>query len=239
MQKNNITPLFLLAFLFLVLGLAYYFFVARSQSKQSANNNNQTQEVNKIVEQGPVNDLGIEVPEGAQFYEASSFEISYKVNKMFFNKPTQEVIGKAQNVLAAGWLKESAKEGYVKVLLRFSDFKTDNEKRDLDTLDMLFKGNDQIMVEGYFSNIEIVPEEPVRSSGVFKVTLNGVSKEVPISYEIMASGDLFKAKGNGAIKLSDFNLKAPSLANVFEVGDEVMLEFSLQAVRSSESKSNS
>lgn len=240
MQKNNITAIFLLAALFLALGLVYYLFVARSQNNKSSSNNLQVEDADTYVnEQKSVVGLDINVPEGAQFYEASSSEIVYKVKKMFFDKPTQEVVGKAQNVLAAGWLNDSTKEGYVKLLMRFSDFKTDNEKRDADTLNILFKDNEQILVEGFFTAVEVLPSQSLKASETFRITLNNVTKEVPVSFEVLIEDNAFKASGSAVIKLSDFNLKAPSLANVFEVSDDVIIEFVIRAVRSSQEKSNS
>ncbi|MEZ4156853.1 MAG: YceI family protein [Candidatus Paceibacterota bacterium] len=170
-----------------------------------------------------------------QTHTISQATASYTVDKMWFSKPVEKVIGSTSNV--KGSLSFDAKTNTLTALnveINDQTFKSGNDNRDED-VQALFasQGNILVTLAKPVQILNIAEMEPARGSGFHDIELmlkiNGVEKKVPFkvttSHELQGIG----AKGEAQINMIDFGIEPPSKFEVFSVGEEAILSFEMTA----------
>lgn len=222
-MKSKIFPIIILVLIF---GLGIFLIANKSESTESAEDDME----NAALEEMPAKDemaklTELMVPDGAITYALDEGSTaSYTVQKEFFDQPTVQVTGVTDLVSGKGWYVEESGAFGVDAMIDITGLTSDSEKRDSDILplfssteariQMLSDGSDSVVLGGAFEE-----EFPAM------LTINGVTKEVMFNVVGNLSADEFDATGTATVMFSDFNMSAPSLLNVFQVGDEIELSF--------------
>lgn len=166
-----------------------------------------------------------QMPETGQEYMIKSGQASYSVVKTYFGKPGETVTGMSEVVSGAGWLDATSNSAYINANLSFDDFKTGSDKRDSDIAPLFV--DKSIVLEGKVNGLQaFVKNQPVTVKAPLSLTINQVKKDVVFDITVIIDDqNNIVAKGSTTINMKDFNVKAPSLVNVFSVGDSVVLNF--------------
>lgn len=170
--------------------------------------------------------------ENAVVYEITDgTSVSYAVQKEYFGKPVERVVGTTDEVEGMGWIDLTNGSGQIEIKLDFDDLETSSPKRDEDILS-LFEST-EISIIGDLSNLSSVVEgTPFNLKLPLMVTINNVTKPVVFDVQGNLIQGKIQAQGRGMIKMSDFNVTAPSLVDVFAVSDDTELLFTLNGMTS-------
>ncbi len=171
-----------------------------------------------------------ELPTGGNFYVISrtSSTVKYSVSKEYFGKSAETVVGINTNINGSGSFDFETGKGVAKVTVDFADFKTSNEKRDKDILP-LFASTAAELVVNLQGEQKIVEGEEFKLEVPASLTINSVTKPINLKVEGLITKESLTAKGSFNILMSDFGINAPSILNVYAVGDEVAISFEITA----------
>lgn len=172
--------------------------------------------------------IAMEVPEGARVYKIEgNSEVSYTVNKEFFNKPSVLVTGRTNSVTGMGYVDFEGQKYALEAEVDLFDLATDSTKRDSDIQPLFGSQKAEITLV----SIDGAIEEGVdfSTSAVIAITVNGKTQEVPFDIEGTFSEDTLKVTGTGKVSIEGFGIINPSAEGVFEVQDEVELKFNIEA----------
>ncbi|HBB37816.1 MAG: hypothetical protein UV82_C0003G0005 [Candidatus Magasanikbacteria bacterium GW2011_GWD2_43_18] len=154
-------------------------------------------------------------------YVVTSGEASYIAQKEFFSKPTAEVTGTTPDVTGTIDVNSELKTVSVEATIQ-NTFTTDSDTRDGDVVKLL-AGPIAIKGEGLpFENFE-------KGAVTLTLTIAGMSQDIPFSVTVSGQGSEARATGSASFLLSDFNLEAPSLLNVYTVSDVLAVTFDISA----------
>jgi polyisoprenoid-binding protein YceI len=155
---------------------------------------------------------------------------SYTIKKEFLKKPSQDVIGKGDGVNGYGSISLDGTKIKVEASVDIKTVKTDSPKRDSDVLKFFSStvallDADAVLVNPLQLGVERTETLPA------KFTLNNVTKEVPFTVTATVTENSLKAVGSTRVKLSEFDIQPPALADVFSVSDEITFSFDVVGTR--------
>ncbi len=157
--------------------------------------------------------------EAVSYKIASNSKASYVVQKKFFSRPTEEVIGTTNDITGKVVVKEN-KKVEVKAEIEVT-FASGSGSRDGIVKGLL---GEKILVSG--NDLDLDLSGSSRKNVNLNLTINGVTKSVPFSVRV-SSGEAMSADGTANIKMSDFNVQPPKLANVYTVDNEMEVRFNV------------
>ncbi|MCA9308310.1 YceI family protein [candidate division WWE3 bacterium] len=181
-----------------------------------------------------LDDLGVfnaDVPASANRYVVSSGSATFVAQKRFLQKEDDEVVGTTEDVKGAGWFDAATGDSYFKTEVGLAKIPTDSPNRDADIQKTLFAVKiasfefDSTGVEG------TLEEGLVDTNVTGTLTINDTPQQVTFAVTGELTNETFTAEGTTTIKISDFGLTVPSLANVYTVDDEVEITFEVTANR--------
>ena len=239
MTNKNMTLTVSIVAVILIVGVSGWYFVTSKSANQTKQEmpdiikndvtDNPTNDKKEQVAETPVvKEVIKEEPETADKYTIESGEASYTATKTYFGKPGEEVVGKSEVVKGDGWLDIEAKKGYLNVMLNFSDFKTASSKRDADIAPLFI--SKEILLSGEINGLEnMTIGKTTKVKIPLALTINQIKKDVVFEVDVMLDkAGVVTAKGDAKVMMTDFNIKTPSLVNVFSVDDEVTLMFDVK-----------
>lgn len=177
-------------------------------------------------------DLSV-VTDDSQYYDyvlSSGSSVSYRITKLFIGQPAQEVVGTGTGVIGNGSLSKDGKHIKVNAQIDLTSIKTDSPKRDSDVLKLFKSTLAELTADVDLSN-PVTLGDSTTSDVPANFTLNGVTKEITLSVAGQATDKNFTAKGTSKVKLTDFGINPPSLADVFTVSDDITFEFTINGNR--------
>lgn len=151
-------------------------------------------------------------------------EVWYSAQKKFFSRPTETIEGR--NTTITGFAR-TASEGEVsgEVIIAHDGFVSSSSQRDADVAKLLggpIKATFENIQMNEFINTESEVVVPI------EVTINGVTKEVSFFVTSTSADTQRILQGRGELLIEDFNLKPPSLLNVYEVDNVLGIGFRTQ-----------
>lgn len=226
-NKNTIIIIFLL-----VLGLIGTGFLVRNMSTSTTDDSEVAVETSveapeDAMEAEESMEAMMEVPEMTETalnFENFSGEVNYSVQKRFFSKADDVVTGTAEDVSGSGWFDPETGSFYVEAELDFTDLATDNAKRDEDILPIF--ETTEIMIKASAEEDErIVLGEEVTIDVPVMLTINGVTRSEVFEVTTTVTETSFEASGSAPLVMSDYEIVAPSLIEVFSVDDSFEVSF--------------
>ena len=234
-MENKQYILILIALLVLV-GLGFYFVTSNSDSTplQPENVNTNTRGQPLVMEDtspamdgkvmSPEFSLFIErAPEGSMVYEITSGSASYTAQKRFLQKEDSVITGTTDVVSGYGWIVKETGALNLHAEVDLVALATDSEQRDKDVQAMLEDKMGKLDLELASSNI--VDGETFSLETPATLIINGFEREVTVAIEGTVAEEDFDATGSFTILMSDFGVTPPSLAGVFTVDDEIVINF--------------
>lgn len=236
-MQNKQYLLILIALLVLG-GLGFYFVTSNSESDPLEPENtavDSTRESTTVVDTAPVVEekvmspeltLFIErAPEGAMVYEITTGSTEYVAQKRFLQKEDSVVTGSTEDVSGYGWIVKETGALNLHADVDLVALATDSPQRDKDVLGMFEETSATLDIELASSNI--VDGEEFSLETPATLIINGFEKEVTVAVEGTVVEEDFDATGTFTILMSDFGITPPSLAGVFTVDDEIVVNFSV------------
>ena len=153
----------------------------------------------------------------------TSSSVSYIVDKEWLKKSTEKVLGR--NRLIKGSFEYNDKAGElnaIKIEIDTGGFDSGNKSRDKVVEKMLGK---QILIAS-------VDKEVIFASSSYNMiplnlSINEVTKKVLFGVTANTSSSYIMASGSSTIMMSDFNIKAPSILNVYGVNNKLDIIFDI------------
>ncbi len=175
--------------------------------------------------------IASDVPETALKYVLTSkSNASYTVAKTFFEKPGITVTGVTDGVVGAAWYDEASKRYYLKANIDLTKLRSDSEKRDADIMPLFTPPAASFELIGDNTDDKLSLTEPFETQIAGNLTVGEVTKEVMFDVKGSLSKTSFAAEGMTKTKMSNFDITAPSLFEVFSVADDIDLKFVVDAV---------
>lgn len=147
-------------------------------------------------------------------------EVSYTAQKVFFNQPTLEVIGKTNDV--TGRLIHDGTILRGTATISTDNLATGNNMRDNDVRKLL---GSEISVQ--------IPEAEVPDNGNYDlpiaITINGVTQVLEFDTEVTFLEDTVRLVGQTDFNMSEFAVTPPSAFEIYTVEDEITLAFDVTA----------
>jgi len=201
--------------------LGGYYFMQTNESADVATN----ETANMPVEETNANesDKG-NTPSGAYAYDLSSGNVKYVANKVFLNKDPELVTGTNSKLVGEGFYNPETNNGHVLVTFNFSDFSTGSAARDSDVFQNYIQDKN-IKVEGDFMDLDVTEGTAQTANLPLNVTINGVTKPVNFDVTFTVTPESMTAKGSSKVMMSEFNVTPPSALSIYNVQDEITLEF--------------
>jgi len=160
--------------------------------------------------------------QGEKFSLADDSFVSYTAAKKWFSKPVEDVVGTNKTV-EGGFTYTDEKLTGLSVTVDSQTFTTDNGGRDKE-IQKILEGS--ITVSANDINIT---KETFEQTIPLNVTINGTTKTVDFMVKGTVAEKEITAEGTGKISLEAFNVKAPSLLNVYTVDDTLGVSFTMTA----------
>ena len=160
------------------------------------------------------------------FVLQSDTSVSYVVQKEWFGKPSETVVGTSNDVSgsvdydANGEILQS-----VNLSMQTASFDSGSGGRDKDVAGML---GEQIQISLANSVAGIAPGT-VSVTIPLDVTINGQTNTVDFDVTGIVSDTMIDVTGKATANITDFGVKAPSILNVYSVAEEMNLNFELKA----------
>ncbi len=237
-NMQNKQYLLILIALLVLGGLGFYFVTSNSESDPLEPENtavDSTRESTTVVDTAPVVEekvmspeltLFIErAPEGAMVYEITTGSTEYVAQKRFLQKEDSVVTGSTEDVSGYGWIVKETGALNLHADVDLVALATDSPQRDKDVLGMFEETSATLDIELASSNI--VDGEEFSLETPATLIINGFEKEVTVAVEGTVVEEDFDATGTFTILMSDFGITPPSLAGVFTVDDEIVVNFSV------------
>lgn len=230
-MQNKQYLLILIALLVLG-GLGFYFVTSNSETDPLKPENTVTDTM-QVVETQPVVEgktmdpelaLYIErAPEGAMVYEITSGSTDYTAQKRFLQKEDAVVTGTTEDVYGYGWINKETGALNLHAEVSLVALVTDSPQRDKDVLGMFEDPSATLDMD--LESSTIVDGEEFSLETPATLVINGFEKEVTVAVSGTVVGEEFDATGTFTILMSDFGITPPSLAGVFTVDDEIVVDF--------------
>ncbi len=157
-------------------------------------------------------------------YAVTSGSSSYSVQKEFFGKPTETIVGTSSGV--SGSLNLLDDKLSIDVTVK-NDFSSGNGSRDGEVKqwlggDISVKASELTLNDGFFVS-------QGTASLPLQLTINGITKTVQFSVTGAITDPVITASGSATINMNDFNVTPPSILNVYSVAPETLLSFEVEA----------
>lgn len=235
-HMQNKQYLLILIALLILGGLGFYFVTSNSETDPLQPENVATKPVDQITEptevvpvveektMSPELKLFVErAPEGSMIYDISSGSASYVAQKRFLQKDDSVVTGTTESVTGYGWIMLETGALNLHANVDLIALATDSPQRDKDVLGMFEETNATLDLELATSTIVVGEEFTLETPAT--IVINGFEKEIPVSIAGTLAEEDFDATGTFTILMSDFGVTPPSLAGVFTVDDEIVVNF--------------
>lgn len=159
------------------------------------------------------------VTESTQTEEESSMlsgDISYSVQKVFFNKPVEEVVGSSSDIQGTTSYEEGILNAQVNVATE--TFSSGSNARDREVPGFI---GAQIMASIIDQNIAL----PYEGILPVNLTIADVTRETPFNLVVTENDLGLSISGEAEILMTNFNIDAPGNPNVYSVEDTVLISF--------------
>ncbi len=225
----------LLLVIFAIFGSYFLFFVPTQEVHTEENGSNSSNSENsdntdKVLQFGESDDkpLKTPAPENAMLYKLQEgSEARYVVQKRFFKKPDEQVVGITKGVEGTAWYDPENKSFYLTADVDLSGLATDKPKRDADILPLFTSTKAAVVISPANTLDKVTLGENFQTTVNAQLTINNITKQVNFAVNGLASETGFTAEGKTTVDMSDFGVVPPSMLNVFSVDDEVELQFSV------------
>ncbi|HXK52748.1 hypothetical protein H6802_03650 [Candidatus Nomurabacteria bacterium] len=232
-MKNN-KPTIIVLSLVILLSLVFVVYSLTNKEKHKATKDDRYDpNVMKQINIPATSELGYNknnaLPDDAVLYLISDATAGYRANKMFLNKPGEQIEGSAELTDVLIWVTSDDRMLYANASLSIDMLKSPSAQRDSDILKIFKDSSVLISVNGFQ-----LPED--YESGQFSFSIpvmleiNSVKKEVIFDVNAVTNDSTFDVSGEATVLMSDFGVEAPSLLNVFNVDDSIILKFQIQGM---------
>lgn len=211
----------------ILLGLGYMMFPKDAGKDTTPEQNDAMQQDNAMIDDSmeEKTDDAMMQEDGAYMVQSES-SVSYVVQKEWFGKPAETVVGTSNEV-----------RGNVMYDAETDVLESINIMLSTESLGSGSDGRDKEVVEMLGENISISTASPI--SGVatgevsltipLDVTINGQTNTVDFDVTGTVNDTMVDVKGTATANVSDFGVEAPSLLGVYTVAEEMNLNFDLKA----------
>ena len=161
------------------------------------------------------------------FIISPSSTVKYSVRKEWLKKPTEIVEGTSNSVKGSiVYSTSSSILSSVEVDLDTASFNSKSTYRDDYVIKLLGKS---VTIKSVTSTLIDINNK--QHKVLLNLQINNVNKEVEFAVTGTIEQDKIKASGVALIKMSDFNIKAPSVLNIYSVNDKLEIMFDIVASR--------
>ncbi len=147
-------------------------------------------------------------------------QVSYAVDKVFFRKPVEKIIGTTGDLNGSLNYEKGLISAYL--IIPTLNLKTGQDKRDEDVRQLI---GEQIKVEVKNQSLNFPYENKMPAS----ITIMGVTNEVTFDVVAKDENGVLSFSGSSIISMKSFGVKAPSMLDVYQSSDEVILSFEIKA----------
>lgn len=208
----------------LIAGFAIVGFLASGSSAPQDDNNTEIytlpeKDENMIVTSSP--------DQRGFLIDSEKSSVTYSAQKEFFGKQTDVVEGVSTGLEGSIALNAETREVSAKAAIRPA-FVSGEDHRDK-TVQEMFGSEVMIALEPMTLDVTLAPEEVLRTQLPLEVTINDITQTLIFDVEARLEGEDIMVQGSSTLSLEAFEIKAPSLINVYSVHDEIGLAFSLTA----------
>lgn len=154
----------------------------------------------------------------------------YKVQKRFLSQDDAEVVGESTLITGIGDFNLETNEANLYAQVDLTGLSSDNALRDQHVLELFEPKTVTINYNGKFDD-EIYFNQDVITKTTFSININGIKKDVDFDVNYFITEKFGNVKGKGKILMSDFNITAPSLLNVYTVDDEIEIYFDVNLTK--------
>lgn len=147
-------------------------------------------------------------------------KVSYSVDKIFFNKPGEKVVGVTNDI--NGSLNYEENIISANLVVPTLNLITGQNKRDEDVRKLI----------GENIKIEVKEQElsfPFENKIPILITIGDKTNEVLFDVIVKEEGNIIYFSGNSKISMKSFGIDSPSMLEIYQVSDEVDLAFELKA----------
>ncbi|MDP3880774.1 MAG: YceI family protein [bacterium] len=167
-----------------------------------------------------------EQPSGENIQAVTSAKASYIAKKGWFNKPHEEVTGSTSDV--SGYISyDSESQMLTELNIEIDDqtFSTGNGGRDGDVRKMFSDAGNIVVTLA--ESVEL-PAGEFEASIPLVIEINGVKQTVNFQVQGTVSETSSSASGSADITFEQFGMDAPSAAGIFNVANDLTVEFEIE-----------
>jgi len=178
--------------------------------------------VNQVVE-SPTGNLNVSIEDANM--SLSRGTVMYSVNKNFLGKDLEVVTGKTTSVSGEGVFNDDTNIiESAQFAVDTSTFTSGNAGRDKEVVQLL--GDKAIF---NITKLPVGKDVTKPRSVTGELTIAGVTKDVTFETSVIEEDEKIMIKGDSQITFEEFNIKAPSAAGVYTVGDTINVTFDVVA----------
>lgn len=160
-------------------------------------------------------------------YKITNGSVYYIAQKIWFNKPMENVKGITDELDGTGWIDFSDGSVYLQANIDLSKLDSGSPSRDSHNSDIFHNSTDATIVfELSESDIKLNKEFTIIADATF--TINAITKDLPITITGLVTPQTFIASGHSeTILIEEFDLTQISYAGLFGIGDEASFGFNV------------
>lgn len=228
MSKKIILLIVVITLLLVALIIA---FKPNKPSKQDLQKIEQSIELNNIIQEQKNNSeiTNIEPTKDTIVLKITSpNNVNYKVQKQWFSKDAEEVVG-TTTATGQGTVNKNTGEYSVVVNADLANLTTESEGRDREVQKLFTDKIGILKLSGNLSDLGIEKGAELDSKVNAELTINGITKVVELQVTGSYNQTALTAQGKTNFDMPDFNITPPNLINVYKVAPNVTVEFNIQA----------
>ena len=228
MNKNTIFISVSILLLAIIGGAVFYL---NEQNKDESNLTPLANQLNDITLNANEDNLGAETqnttmaeaPETAIVYTIENGSFQYEAQKLWISKPTEKVTA-TTTFDGNGWFDVATQSGYLFATVDVRNFLSNEEDRDSEVTKLF--NSDAVIVFSQ-DNLDINLNENFSLSLPAEVTLNGITRVIPLGLSGTVSETEISVTGQARINMNDFGITPPTFLGVYNVDEFIDLTFEL------------
>jgi polyisoprenoid-binding protein YceI len=154
--------------------------------------------------------------------------VSYKVQKQWFNKDAEEVVGKTTTT-GQGTIDKNTGDYSITIKTDLKSLSTGSDSRDKEVVKLFTQNEAVLRLNDNLSGLGIEKGGELDSNVDAELTINGITKIVNLQITGTYTEKSLKVAGETTFDMNNFNITPPNLINVYKVAPEVTVEFTIQA----------